>query len=251
MKNLIAFFLLFCIFFSCKKDPFLNSLKKCRKEYSFTCTPHQSDFFFSGKIKGEDFCVAPGTNAYEITAGIGTGFATTTEAPALEPGVTPTFSFFNFSVTPEDDGSGVTRVLSPWVKIRTPYVRDSLIHPAKEYLERFIKKGNLPLRDIDADELEHFYFEIGWNCDFAEEAARDPDLVSGVAARLSTINAQLGKDTRFEITELEITETAFALIYDITFEIECDLYWASASEQKIFYGRLEDGVFKTQAIVDK
>ncbi len=55
----------------------------------------------------------------------------------------------------------------------------------------------------------------------------------------------------FRVSEFERVETFNLIHYDITFEVECDLYFGSDSRLYDYFGRLDDGVFRTKFSVPK
>ena len=240
------------LFFACKKELTLDekSQKYCDENMEFTCTEPLGDFYFSGKINGEDFCVSADVDGYWMQNGIGTGTTTSTSDPTLSPGATPFGSFYNFGFVPPIIDNRATEDFAPFVTIWTPFIRDTTIYPDIEYFKRFIKEGDLTLWESDKDRSTGFYFSIAWNCvllpgyDYYKETRPLAIPVVG-----NTLTPSFGKQDNavFRISELKISGVPGFRVYDITFEIECDLYYDGTNGK--YFGRLEDGIFKTQVVM--
>ena len=254
------------LFFACKKELTLDekSVKRCKENMEFTCTGPLGDFYFSGKINGEDFCVSADMETLWdsgkpwISNGIWTGTTTPTSDPTLSPGATPFASYYAFSFNPPTDnfnGTGLSKEFAPRIEIQTPYILDSIVYPDIEYFKRFIKEGDLVLRSDDtkgATRASGFNFTIGWGCamlpgyDYYKETR--PLAIPQVGIGLTPLTGKQDNAV-FRISELTISGVPGYRVYDITFEIECDLYYASANNGHRYYGRLEDGIFKTQVVM--
>jgi hypothetical protein len=55
----------------------------------------------------------------------------------------------------------------------------------------------------------------------------------------------------FRVSEFEKIATDETITYNITFEIECNLYYQNPGLDYDYYGRLTEGVFKTQVVLTK
>ena len=255
MKRIMLLSLISLVFITCKKELSLleKSGKYCDENMEFTCSETLGDFYFSGKINGEDFCVSADVDGYWMGNGIGTGTTTSTSDPTLSPGTTPFSSFYGFSFRPPVIDARATEDFAPFVTIWTPFIRDTTIYPDIEYFKRFVKEGDLELWESDKDRTTGFYFRIAWNCtllpgyEYYKETR--PLAIPGVTV---TLSPSTGKQDNavFRISELKISGVPGYRVYDITFEIECDLYYEnSGTNDRRYYGRLEDGIFKTQVVM--
>jgi hypothetical protein len=142
----------------------------------------------------------------------------------------------------------------PWIFLQTPSIIDTTVHKPSEYFNRFIKKGDLALRDKTIDKTDGFYFSINWQClplkAYLDEYKNTwPPRTPTVGNQITPTTGKHKKSPVFRISELEITETSDFKIYDITFEISCDLFYGGQEDNFRHYGRLEDGVFKTQVVL--
>ncbi len=245
-------------FFSCKKEKTLleQTEERCHKDMQFTCDGIRGEFFFSGKINGQEFCVSTFPGEYKMRTSISTITFTPADDPAFSTDDPFVASQFNFRFDPPRfrliDGTLAAGEFVPSVRISTPWIRDSMVHPVEEYLNGFIKEGDLPLctqnHRIECFSNK-FTFYIYWDCYLTEDPNDSYDPIRRFVP-LAQVPLTPGDysdlETVFRVSELKITETPFSKIYNITFEIECDL-----EDEFGLFGRLEDGVFKTQVVIPK
>ena len=243
------------VFITCKKEePTIREKteKYCNENMEFTCSETLGEFYFSGKINGKDFCVSADVNGYWVDNGIYTETTTPTTDPTLSPNASPYATFFNFSFAPPLIDYQATADFAPTVTIKTPFILDSIIYPEIEYFNRFIKEGDLTLRDKDMGKDSGFDFEIVWGCtflpgyDYYKETR--PLAIPGVGIGLTPSTGKQ-ENAVFRISELKISGVPGYRVHDITFEIECDLYYWDSTFDYRYYGRLEDGIFKTQVVM--
>ncbi len=258
MKKLFFNLFITISLLSCREDLDLyeQSLKYCKENIEFTCTEPHGEFFFKGKLNGKDFCVSKGVNDYWVLNDIGTETVTLTSNPVLSPDVTPQSSYFNFGFYPPimDNWNGILEEFAPSVYIYTPSVLDTTVLKASKYIDKFIQEGNLKLRDKNTDKYSGFHFVISWGCvmlpGYEYYLEKDPTRIPVVGEGI-TPSTGVQKNSVFRVTSFEKKVTPDFIIYDITFEISCDLYYGSDSTDNGYFGRLEDGVFKTQVILSR
>jgi hypothetical protein len=259
MKKPLFLFCAILFLFSCEEEvPDLQerSIQYCKDRISFTCVEPLGEFYFKGTLNGTEFCVSYGVEDYWMQNAVGTETVTSTANPNLTPDATPQSSFFGFHFFPPiiDNVNGLSKEFAPSVYIYTPFILDTTVYSAGEYLERFIHQGDLVLRDIYTDKYSGFKFTIAWGCAFLPSYdyyyQKDPSRIPAVGVGL-TPSAGKQKDAVFRVTEYTKTVTPDFDIYDITFEIECDLYYGNSSKDRTYFGRLENGVFKTQVVLER
>ena len=259
MKKPLFLFCAFLFLFSCEEEvPDLpqRSIQYCKEYIEFTCVEPLGEFYFKGALNGTEFCISNGINDEWMSISVFTETVTSTAKPNLTPDATPQSSFFNFGLYPPimDNWNGLMKEFAPYIDIRTPSVLDTTVFSAGEYLERFIKEGDLVLRDIYTDKYSGFKFTIGWGCAFLPSYdyyyQKDPSRIPAVGVGL-TPSAGKQKDAVFRVTEYKKTITPDFEILDITFEIECDLYYGNSRKDRTYFGRLENGIFKTQGVLER
>lgn len=251
-SNVLLFLFVATALFSCEKDLNLDerSMLYCRENIILACSEPKGERFFSGKINGMGFCVSEGVEHYWVQNGILTGFFTSTQNPVLSPGATPAYSAYRFAFYPPviDGYNGLIKELAPYVQLQTPAIKDSNIMKASEYIEKFIKKGDLKLRSLNADQYSGFDLFIGWRCTmrpgYNYYYQKNPERIPSVGIGLTPWHG-LQNDAIFRVSTFEKIETPESVTYNITFEIECDLYYADSDADYAYYGRLTDGIFKT------
>lgn len=241
MNKFILLFLLIIVS-SCKEELTIEqeSLNQCRELIEFTCSEITSNSFFSGTMNGIDFCVSDGSDGYSQFNVISRSFTTNTDGGSKSEEL----SGFNFGFSPPAVAS--IEPLKPDVSILTPMVKGAALKP-HEYIDRFVKMGDLELRDKNKDRTSGFTFYIWWGCEFSDEENR----LEYISTSLSTTNSTLSDNTVFKVVNLKKETLPDFHFYDITFEIECDLYWADIEGEKKKFGRLENGVFKTEVLVPR
>lgn len=222
----------------------------------FKCERPLGEIYFEGKINGQDFCTSYPKNGTRLSNAIGTMATTSTENPVLEAGATRSSSFFSFIIIPPaiDELNGALEDFEPFVFIETPHIKDSIIYPAHKYIDDFIKEGDLTMRSEDVDKYSGFDFRIHWGCvmlpGYDYYYKKDPYQIPAVGEILTpSVGDQ--SDLTFRVSEFQRAERGDSIYYDITFEIACDLYYGSSSKAISYFGRLEDGVYRTMVAVKK
>lgn len=256
-KLFLIGFLSFTLF-SCNKelDLYEKTKQHCRENMEFTCAETLGEFYFKGILNGTEFCISKGINDYWMLNDITTISVTPTENPVLNQEIPIISSFYSFGFYPpiKDHWNGLSEDFSPRVYIQTPYIQDTVIYSPTEYLDRFIKAGDLILRDGDMDEADGFNFQISWGCvllpGYDHYYEEDPYKIP-VAGEIITPSRGFQKNSVFRVSEFKKTVLPDFFVYDITFEISCDLYRGSDSTDRKFFGRLEEGEFKTQVLLTR
>ena len=255
MKHLPLFFCLASLL-ACKKDksPYVLSWEYCRDNVKFTCVEPKGAFFFSGKIDHNPFCFSDGVDEYIIYNGVRSEYVTSAQNPTLPPGATPIAYSYTFGFLPPimDNLNGLVREFSPWASLITPATMDSTLGSEKNLIEKFIHEGDLTLRDKFIDKFSGFEFDLIWAC--AELPGYDyyhqnqPNIIPIVSFTLTnTIGDQT--NSKLSVSEFKKTVTPDNIIYEITFHIECNLYYQDASNNRtVLYGRLSDGILKTKVV---
>ncbi len=251
MRNLIFFSFLLLFSGSCKKeddDMYDETLKYVKENMVFSCTEPKGISYFSGKMNGVDFCVSDGVDGYWSYIGTATETITLASNPTIELGVTKSHaSFYSFYLYPPilDNWHGIFEEFKPYVFLYTPYIFDTITYSQKHYLDKFLKKGDLKLRKSWAEGKEDgFYLLIGWGCVMLPgyDFYKNQSVCPYIAANLSPSNGKQ-ENTVFRISELEVEEQGEYIMYEVTFEISCDLYYDGAHGND-YFGRLEDGIYK-------
>ncbi len=259
MKNTIYILILgLVIFFGCKKE---LSLIEQTNEYSvenmvFTCEEDiESKIYFKGEVNGEPFCISYPQNDYWFSNSI---FTVTNTAPSAtfntnsNDGVFN--SFYEVSIYPPifDNIIGIHKDFQPWVKITTPHLADSTIHSEMFYLDKYLKEGKLDLRSPEIDKYSGWDFGIGWHTVLLpgyDYYKKKNELVVPVTGTNLTPREYIQNNLKFEISQLSVEKTGNISTYDVTFKIECDLY-AERRFEDLYYGRLDNGEFRTQIIIE-
>ena len=259
MKKIFFILLALSISNSCKKDdahPFYNLQYQCTKALKFSCDGISSDQYFKATIKGQEFCVSDDDLYNNLT----TYFTRGTSSYPFE--IDPNkfsgvgLSFLFYAKKPEHSTvtcAGVpTNYLIPKIALSTPALEsaDSTLPAIKTLMDEFISLGE---KEWENKENQNGWrLSITWNCGDTTYYAgfdRRTDCIQGWIHNGST--ERKNKNDKLVITDLQITETPFYLIYDITIELTVDLYAEDRNGDSFYYGRLKDGVFKHRAIVDK
>ena len=243
---------------SCKKelDYYEQSRLYCKDGMQFNCTGPLNSHYFKGELNGTEFCVSDSASGYRALNGVGTETITSADDPRLLPGAIPTSSFYRISFNPpiKYKQIGIAEDFVPYVYIETPYINDTMVLKASEYIEKFYHAGDLPIRDNAKDKYSGFNFVITWGCvmlpGYQYYHDKNPYQIPSVGELLTPAN---GKQDNFvfKITELKKTVYQDIITYDITFQISCTLYYGNQKANDNYFGRLEDGIFKTQIILPK
>lgn len=217
--------------------------ERCKEDMTFDCDYDEDDLTsFKGKLNGEEFCISAPYNGNINYYGIGTKTTTSTDNPVWSSENIPQSSYYALGIIPPIGGVNGSTLpnFAPLLRINTPTIQDSIIYTAEKYIEDFVKEGNLVLRDKDVDEYSGFDFYIFWKCDMKPYYG-DSETHPSVGFYLSPLKASQD-DMVFRVSEIRKFEEPWSIKYHITFEIECDLYYLNEGE---YFGRLEDGAFKT------
>lgn len=265
MKLIFIYFkvlLILLIFASCKNEdrPLSTreqTLANCMNDMVFTCDSSDlGNVYFKGKINGQDFCVSYPNNEYWYYNGIATQTVTSVDNPILNSGGSHISTFYDLSISPPifDHAIGIPRDFSPRVQISSPSTLDSTAFKGIYYLEKYFKEGNLTMRNPSIDKFNGWDFSISWGCvwipGYGYYKEKDELNVPFENLWLSPI-VESQNDMVFEISNLNIGNDLTNIYYDVTFKIECDLFFRDRIEGKPFYGRLEEGEFRTQIVVEK
>jgi len=249
MQNWSIFICGFLICFACNKEPdyFEESIKYCKENFVTTCFKPVGMFNFTGQINGNEFCVSNGVNDYWMLNGVATESVTSTQSPVLSPFTPVQSTFYTLGFYPPifDNLNGISKELAPQVVIHSPHLPDSLQHKQSYYIEKFFKKGDAKLRDKFTDKFAAYNFGIYWACvmqpGYKYYYDKNPNMIPKVGVYLSP-SFGIQSDASFRILEFTKTINDDLITYDITLQITCDLYY----EDKKYYGRLKNGVFKTR-----
>ncbi|MEQ1666469.1 MAG: hypothetical protein ABL927_13960, partial [Bdellovibrionales bacterium] len=118
--------------------------------------------------------------------------------------------------------------------------------------DKFIKKGDLPLRrNFYKESDSRFDFTIGWRCDGLKGYYENSPGYTPSAAIYIVPWTGAQDNLVFRVSEFEKIATDETITYNITFEIECNLYYQNPGLDYDYYGRLTEGVFKTQVVLTK
>lgn len=253
----IALVLIFIFNLSCKKKE--KSILKQTQEYCadniiFSCNQiPQGDIFFKGKVNGNDFCISYTIDDYWYRNTIGIESTSSTFTPNLNPNSPVNSTNLSFVLSPPiyDNVVGISKDFQPSIRIRTPSIKsDSILTTMSFFLDEFVKEENLTLRDSKIDKFQGWYFGISWSCVFIpgyeHYKKKDELYVPKVDSHLSPTTGRQGDNTFFKIKEVNLDRDGNISTYYITFEIECDLYFHNGD----YYGRLDDGEFKTKIIIE-
>lgn len=238
-----------------RREVIVASTEYCRAGMEWACTRDEGDeSYFEGWINGQHFCVSGPSGGHYVGNSVGTSYSTT--GPTLNPEIDePNGSFFGFSFIPPfmDGQTEVTEEFSPRVIIRTPWIRGAEIHPPTRYLDEFVKEGEYPLPTRWDRPGDDFYFHISWSCvhrpGIGYYQRNSPTRIPTLSVLLTTAGGPPGLHT-FRIAEVTKWEDPFAATYRITFEVSCDLYYFGGGSVE-YYGRLEDGLFRTVFTIQK
>ena len=249
MKNWKIFTLGFLACFACNKEPdyYEESVRYCKDNFVITCADPIGALHFTGLINGRPLCVSEGTDGYWMQNGIATESVSSTQSPVLSPG-TPTQSIFyttGFYPPIFDNLNGILTEFSPYISIDSPHVSDTTHYNQNYYIEKFFKKGDLVLRDMLTDRYSSYNFSISWTCvmqpGYRYYYNKNPAMIPSVIGQISP-SFGIQHNSSFRISDVTKSITGDWVTYDITLQITCDLYY----KDKSYYGRLENGIFKTR-----
>jgi hypothetical protein len=263
MKNLRFLLLLFSIFvivFSCKEEePDIQKQTEvyCAENMIFSCNEiPMGDVYFKGKINCKSFCISYPENDYWYQNGIGTEATTSTSDPVLNPNTPLNSTKYSFSIDPPifDNYIGITKDFQPGVQIYTPSTPfDSIIPPPTYYLDKFVQEGDLPLINSNTDKFNGWHFDISWSCVFLPGydyyKNKNESYVPAIGKYLSP-SGGTQNDLIFNLKEVIIERDGNISTYYITFEIECDLYYYQGENNGEYFGRLDDGEFRTKIVIE-
>ena len=202
--------------------------------------------YFARRINGSEVCFATDTiKSYSFLSPINTYIVGGGAVSSAATG----YSFGIKSYTGRRKIEGI--------EIETPlFPYDT---PARVVLDSLLQPGTLSLRDSRLDE------EGGFNISFSFSslpARRYEDQngeyqPSATGARLETaLGDQEGSSLK--VMELNVAEIDTAFIYQITLEINCELYWVENvcysepdNRKRIYFGRIENGVLHTELTINK
>lgn len=235
-----------------------ESFVHCKENMLLECKINNQDsIYFKGKINGKPFCISSPSYGYQAYHSVGSIFLTSTNAPVLNPSTAkPIETYYSFSISPPiiNQYNGIQEDFWPEVTIRTPAIKDSVVYPAFKYFDKFIRMGDQPLRGRWESSDSGFYFAISWSCvmnpGLNYYIKHSPFRIPVVSPGISPVFGPRGR-YKFKISEVEKEETALTITYHITFEVSCDLFYGGNSAYVEYFGRLEDGIFKTTATIYK
>jgi hypothetical protein len=247
------------IFITCSKENlslYEQTEEYCADNMIFSCKDETlGEVYFKGKINGERFCISSPNDNYWYYNGIGVNSTSSISNPTNSSNVVGTSTFFDFSISPPiyDNVIGISKDFSPRVNISTPWISDTIIHPDTYYLDEFVKEGNLQLKTSANDGSSGWNFKINWSCvllpGYSHYKNIDEQVVPTIAKHISP-SGHPQDDPIFKISDMEIERVGNISTYYITFQIECDLYYEGLYHNNEFYGRLEDGEFKTKLVLE-
>jgi hypothetical protein len=182
-----------------------------------------------------------GVDEYVIESAIAPESILSAEKPTLLPNNPISSSSFTFGIYPPilSNTSGMLRPLSPYLYISTPSVKNKDLLKPTEYIDQFIKIGRLPLRDNSTDQYSGFNLVLAWVYPYA----------GGVLGTVLSPSYGAQNNPIFEVTEFQKNVQINNIIYDITFKVTCDLYYANGKIIHGYHGQLRNGIFKTKVIL--
>jgi hypothetical protein len=125
---------------------------------------------------------------------------------------------------------------------------DSTVYSHEYYIDRFFQEGILPIRSETMPNTEGYEISIYWNCVYRPGynyyAPRGISSIPTLGTGLSPKHGPPAREERLEITSLEKRVFDNTILYAITFELECDLYFGGNHQRGEYYGRLNEGVFR-------
>ncbi len=246
-KSLFYLFIITILIFSCKeeKDQFEQAREDCREDMTFNCIGVPTEeIYFKAEIDGTEVCIGTTDNTiFYNRNGIGTVSTTSASEPTFTPSAPIFSSFFAFSLS---SNNGVDRPVdyAPSVDIQTPYIYDTITYPKSYYLDSFLIEGvNLPLKDLSSysSKSSGFQFGISWNCEINDYELGDASVGVRITPR------EDDEDAIFMVSNLEKKRKGDTLFYDITFQIEFDLYhFENSRDEPEYFGKLENGEYRTK-----
>lgn len=256
MKNIANLLILLTCCLSCRKeqDYYEQTKQHLRENIQFDCETPMGESFFSGKVNGQDFCVSDKVENYWMSNSIYTSTQTSAQNPTTTIGQNYSTVGYSLGFFPpiKDNYNGIRKEFAPFVVIYSTSVIDTNLVKPSEFIERFFQVGDLTLRKEFIDSNSGYYFGIGWSCvllpGYQHYASTSPTAIPQVTEYLTPCNGPQDNAT-FKVVEFNKTVKQDKIIYDITIEISCLLYYGSSNTDKTYYGTLEDGVFKTQIVL--
>ena len=255
MKRLFVFSLIIClIIFSCTKipvDPFTEFTAECKGtlEQSITCQGIQSTYYFHGFLDGKEVCFSDGIDNYSIFNNISISFVTS--GPVLNPADSTTLASrkrqLEFGIRANDFDQNAN---SPYFSI---IVSSKQANSVQEFLANLFKTGDLPFAQAlfgDSTQTSGFNIKINDYCKDVHNLLPKGDS----STFTQPINAytyyywSIGNQTNstFKCTQFKTTVGDVNIFYDLTFEINCNLYSGT-----VLWHKLKDAKFVTRFIVKK
>lgn len=255
MKKYI-YLVFFLIFNTSCKEKLTNQEEThqyCIENMVFKCTNEPlGETYFKGKIEGKEFCISTAVDDYYDNNQVIFIAKKSADDPSFTIGDSFESSLFQLSIYPPqfDVLAGISKDFLPSVTIQTPVIFDSILYKPQYYLDSFLSVGVLVAREnlpivIDVPEVNGWNFSIDWSCVYLpgyEHYKNISEWYIPVIGEQLTFSRGRQDNLKFSIEKLEISNVGIWINYDITFRIECDLYYYNG----IYYGRLEEGEFKTQ-----
>ena len=260
-KFLYILFWISLICFSCKDDD-LTLVKEselyCEENIVFSCNSIPTgDTYFKGKINCRGFCVSIPNDGYYSSDGVATSFTTPTSNPVLNSNVPINSTMYSLSISAPifDNYIGITKDFEPSIQIFSPSIEfDSIVPDPIFFMDKFFQEGDLVMQShsniSNIGAFDGWSFSISWSCvllpgyDYYKK--RDETYIPSTAGYLSPTQGRQD-DLVFRLNEIKLERVGNISTYYLTFEIECDLYYGGDQE---YYGRLEDGVFKTKVVIE-
>lgn len=208
-------------------------------QFSFSCdlskVPADSRYF-TGKINGSEVCYVEGDKEYQMYSGYDRRWLSGSTIPPNYDTYTETSAYL-FGMY--SDIETVERL--DFIMPGSPEFTN-----AQRIVESSLRLGELPLASNEKSQLQGYTVEIT----FLFEPEDTTYQRSFYWIKLtSAFGEQEGG--RLAVTQLNKVETDTTILYDLTIELDCKLYWQRSDEEMAYFGDLVDGVFKTSIVVDK
>ena len=207
------------------------SYERVLESFNWDCTEFESEYYFSGTLNGEDICFGEGVNGYEMFHGGWWSVTTEGNTLSIGEGQAENYRFYNigFKKATEEDH------LIPKLEIKTPYYPSSKDY--RDIFEENFREGiYAPAQNlIKTAPKDGFFLDIS-----ASYRTDNHDEEYGGNFTISTGPGSQEGST-FEITEVLTRTEGDYKVYDITAEIDCNMYHHhfNFGHEPELYGRLQ------------
>ena len=231
-----------------------------RSEYEFACDYEQgsldSSYYFTGTINGNNVCAFaddPRYNDVSFERGVGVPIEDFPDTAAFALGGR-SYVFGIWADGPENSYNPSTSVFTPAFPDATSVlsiVENSLRLANNGSSGDDIEPSELLLASDEVSLLEGFNVQVQF--DYASKSKYLKGTQWEDNALVIYLESALGNQegSRLVLSEITKAETDNVIIYDLTMQLDCKLYWQLSDRDPEYFADLKNGILRTRIVVDK